>query len=229
MPHPGPLCLVRLSPGQLAPGAVAMQGLLGKWGKGRWRGVGVLQSIAKHQRDRGSCLSKACGACSAAPAVGGEERELADTTRLLQAEADFEKTVFERLHTLLQTLGKNKGLRVGMCGAVWDFPQGPQGPSRTSLLPEPGALGTRGKRQRGVPMRSSLGPLPDSLSYQETRAQTSHWHPGVTAPSLRSHPKSCRVGKVGTTMPSTQPETSDCSPKPGSRCPWDPPGPQLVD
>lgn len=93
-----------------------------------------------------------------------------------------------------------------------------------SDLPEPASCPNwgpwgQGAAAEGPPTRSSLSPLLDPLSHQETRAQTSRWHPGVTAPLWRSHPKSCGVGKVGTTMSSTQPETSGHSPKPGSQCP----------
>lgn len=117
-------------------------GLAGAPGEGGLRtmagvGAGVLQGTAKRQRARGSCLSEVCGACPPAPAVGGEERELADTTRLLQAEADFEKTVFDRLHILLQTqeehgaeggrVSLGLGLPAGSSGAFQNQP-----PARTA-------------------------------------------------------------------------------------------------
>lgn len=93
----------------IGPGGCGRAGAPGEAGLTMMAGWGLLQSIAKHQRDWGSCLSEACGACSAAPAAG-EERALADTTHLLQAEADFEKTVCLKGYTpSCRLLGRTKG------------------------------------------------------------------------------------------------------------------------
>lgn len=81
-----------------------------------------------------------------------------------------------------------------------------------SDLPEPASCLNWGPWGQGAaaegPPTVQLSPLLDPLSHQETRA----WDQPLSTPGHSStvevSPQVLQVGKVGTTMPSTQPETS---------------------